>query len=262
MQSTELNYRRFILKVLESEPRLNQAKLAARAQIKSRSFVTDLLKGSKRITPKTLPRFVEALKLKGAQKQLFEFLVMREERDCRPPRLTEEKILESIAKYSQSSEKTRAEILSKKEVVFSSKDVFTVYAALGVPGVGATILEIKQRTMLAESSIKLVLDHLVRHGLLEKIGEKYSVTEANIDLSGLGITFKKSYLESLSEILQRANAMEAGRGDLFYRAALSIDGKRVPELRSRIRELIQEFVNQEQSLEGDQVWKINLAFYR
>jgi uncharacterized protein (TIGR02147 family) len=94
------DYREFLKDYLEktrirNRP-VNLADLARKAQFSSRSFVSDVLRGKRRITPSSLPRFKQALGLTGAWAQYFELLVMLSENDCRPARQTDEKTCEKI----------------------------------------------------------------------------------------------------------------------------------------------------------------------
>ena len=259
------NYREFILVFLgANKKRVNFADLARKMNFSSRAYVSDMMNGHKPMTANAFPRFVTALKLTGLMNQLFQLLVLKEEKHLpRDKSLTNEKILEKIGEIKT---KLRDKYLNpgfQSDLQFISYDVFTVYAALGSQAKGASISEILQRTQIAEQNVASILNSLMGANFVIKKGERFFASNINFDVKNLGnnLGFKQAFVHATHLMTKKAAQMEEHPEDLFFHTAFSVQKNKVPEMRERLQELLYEYLDSEQDEDGDSIQKLTLAFY-
>ena len=265
------NYREFLKTFFEkSQPRnrkANLADLARKAQFSSRSFVSDVLRGKRRITAATLPRFKLALGVTGAWAHYFDLMVMKEETDLRPARLTTEKIDDGLQAVRK---KIRDRFFSEQPIeperlkgLFNSFQVFDVFAAMGSLEAGADLPQILRRTKLPVEIVTSVLENLVNLGFIERRERRYYTSVQNFDLGQLGdqYSFIKAFQQALEALKQRSLKMENSPDTWFFHTAFSIDRSRISEFNKQLKEFIFDFIDERQIEDGDSVMRVTLGAY-
>lgn len=260
------NYREFLLIELSwsrsGKGRPNFAEFARRAELASRSFVSDVVQGKKRITSKSLTNFKRGLRLTGTWVQLFELLVFLEETDIRPVHLQEADITNRIEKLRL---RLRDKLLSNetpgREKSLNSSLVYDIYAALGSDARGASLSEISDRTRHPAEAIAATLGHLIRAGMVELRSHRYFVGMQTLDLEQLGNSsdFQKVFLDSLDRLKANAVRMADHPDDLFFHSVLSVESRKLPELKRKLRDVLYQWMDEHQQDDADAIFRITLG---
>jgi uncharacterized protein (TIGR02147 family) len=163
------DYRSFMRILIEERTRLgfplSYADISDYAGFKSRSFPRDVILGNKRITLRSLAKFVRGLRLDKDCAALFVALVERESSDCRSER-------QSIRAVEQKVQRCRSRIARlgkvsqpEADVLLNSTTLPKVYAALRQVRPGDTQLTISRRCRLKKEDVENSLQRLLAAGL-------------------------------------------------------------------------------------------------
>lgn len=262
---SSLNYRQFLLEVLNSkETRGGLAHLARRSGL-SRSFLSELVQGKKALSLRSFIKLSYGLGFHGDLKTFFTLLVSQEIEEVR-------KTLPTGVKTMNRLEQLRQRLLQKAEgksqVGFQggpalSLDVFCIYAALGPLDSGATLAQIVDRTHFERAQVLRVLKLLCESKVVSKSGEHYVATERTLDLQELGenLGFIQAFSESTLELGKKAQQIAKSPKNLIFFSAVSIDPLKVTEVKDRLRSAILDVLDEFQDDEGLAVKKITLAMY-
>ena len=85
--------------VLRKESGENLSKLSARAGLKSAGFLSDVIKGKKKLSAKSLPPIKDALKVPEGLDQYFEYLVFMEHPEMAPQNLRGDKLAQNFRNF-------------------------------------------------------------------------------------------------------------------------------------------------------------------
>lgn len=265
------NYREFIIKILcngqESIPRGALAKLARKAEF-SRSFLSEVLSGKKKLTLSSFKKISSALKLSNDLIQFFGFLVAEESEDfCRIYfNLSQEKVtlkkqylLKRISQKNLFIEQSQ----NAKTSELLSYDIFCVYAALGTVSIGSDFSEIIKKTNLDPVRIQRSLEKMLELNWVKKINQTYFATERTLDFQQAGndLGFLKAISESTTEISKNINKISENKDNLLFFSALPIHKDRIQEFNSRLRTCLLEIMDEFQDDNGQIIKKINLSSY-
>jgi uncharacterized protein (TIGR02147 family) len=264
------NYRSFIRTIMNDGVRgrkISLQELADRAQLSSKGFVSDLLGGKKRISAKTLPRIVSALRLTGARRRLFECLVYLEEQDLRPPTLRADELPNKIQFY-------RRQLAGKRQVIpdhnkieragrTNSYHSYLVYAALGSGGEAFSALQLSAKAELTVPETKAALNILIDSELVDAEDSKYRARTGDVDFTGLEhyAAFTQVFASALKELHARGREMSKFPKVLFLFTAFSLSQEREKEFRERLRALVLDFVDAEQVDDGEKVKKLIVGLF-
>ncbi len=259
------NYREFLKNYMQHGRKrpITLAEVARRAKLSSRSFVANILSGERRITPATLPKFKEALGLTGRWAKFFDYLVMLDEADCRPIRVTEQ---ECKTKLETLRNKLTGELSAPKDRsyrLFSSQYVFDLYAALGSPEAGADMALLQKRTRLGPEMISPILNRLEETGHIVQRNGRYYAISGDLDLEKLGndFEFNQSFQGALETLRNKSRKMSEHPDCLFFHTAFMVPHDRIPILKTKIREAILETIDQQQVDDGESVVRVTLGYY-
>ena len=251
------NYRDFIRSALEKNgfrgTRTNYAAFARKSGFSSRSYPRDVLAKKKRITLASLPKFIRGLGLTGDSKEYFQFLVAFEEHDIRPD-LSKEQILKKLLTL-------RERIRSQKKVIQLSVQGYEnyerwqrVFAGLGSLEEGASLEEIQVRTKYSKATCLEILNQMQDHKIINHdLGtNRYYVTTLNFHIPGVN---KSSHMQMhFKQLLTSADAhmkdtFESGEF-LFFESLFSVDKARLPELKTELRKVLLDFVENSENSSG------------
>lgn len=241
--------------------KINYAELSRKAKYASRAHLYELMTGKKKISLPVVDRLVEALKLKGEDKKFF-LLLARKEFDSLQPNdldISINQLRHKLIKQIQAAKSP--ELISE---LFSGYHIYSIYAALGSPDTGASMKELKARTSVSELILKEVLDKLIKIDYVTFDSNRFYLKNNALDLNELGtsINFKETFLMAIREIKIKAEKMENFKDDLYFHTAIPIKTGTQILLKEKLRELIIDFVNQNDVSNGDEIIHINLSAYR
>lgn len=246
----------------------NLSAFSRRAGFASRSFIVELLSRKKRLTQRSLPKTIQALKLKTDLKILFESLVMLEEKDLRPAGLNDADIarkIELLRRRLLSKSNNEANInLIKSDELFSTRAVFPVYAALGSLNKGATLAEIYSRTGVDAMTIINMLNRMIGKGFVRKEKDRFFATDIHFCLESLceNVGFRTIYKQSLEDIAKVVDVKKNDSTYLFLHSSFSVRSENLPALKAKLQHVVQEFIAEESFDDGDCVTNLTVGFYR
>lgn len=244
----------------------NIAALSRKAGFSSRSFIGDVIDGRRRLSARSYPKLARALALPIRLKSYFHLLVIRDERELnfenlRPDQI-EAKILDVRAKLNSQLAKEESE-REAATVLFKGRDLLDCYAALGPSGRGAAVTEVSKKTGLPADACTHALRFLVARGVVTENDGRFHATNSLFFVKDLGEDkgLKSCYLQSLDELKRKANIGFNSKDNAFFQFIYSLDRSRLPELKQRLWELLQEFVETSENSEGDGIGKLVIGLY-
>lgn len=268
-----LTYREFIVTCIEVRSqngrRFGYSDIARKASFKSRSFPRDVTLGSKKLTPASLEKFILGLGLKGTLAEYFKTLVEIEIPECRNYKFQFEKaenklrnLRSRLLKKSHSVSNSTTE-KQNPDAPFELSAIPKVYAALGVPDIGATVHELRQRTELPSIQIHPILQKLLAAGLIRKNKDRFIAQENHLNLPDLkqSAIFKQFFLNSLVEASQKARTHFNSDENLFFSSSFSIKKSDLPSLKNDLRETLLRYVDDSEKPQGDKVVSLACAMF-
>lgn len=253
------SYRAFLGAYFEASrsggARLSYSAFARKAGFAARSYPRDVVAGHKRITARSLPRFLKALGLKGELRNYFTLLVALEEPELNPENHEAAEIrtrLERIRKrYSARDESAR---MQTREV-YGRRGWLEVFASLGSRDEGASVDEILARCHMPREDCARVLGELTALGVarFEPDSGRYKPDNAHLIFEGLGgdAYFKDFFASSVHHIAFDARHRFKNEDRLFLSSVFSVRRQRLPALKKELRELLTRFVDGSEDPQGD-----------
>ncbi len=266
------DYRDFIRATVEHLRKTQGATLAGisrKAGFASRGFLGDLICGRRRLTALSFARLKKGLMLSGFRAQLFEYLVALEERDVNFNNLSVDDLWRRISKLKLKLEMQSSARLSSShgeidlDNLLFRPEVYAVYASLGTQEHGASLLEITRRARLDVLSCRDLIMKMVHIGFVQQREDHYFASRSIAEIFDLGKkeSFRRMYSALVHDLQLRTTRTLNSEQEYFYCGALSVNGKRLPEFKARLRDLISEFLDDIQDDKGDLIAKIVLGFY-
>jgi uncharacterized protein (TIGR02147 family) len=264
------NYREFILSCIEIRNkkgrRFGYSDIARRGAFKSRSFPREVALGKKNLTHSSLQKFVIGLGLKGILAEYFRALVELETPECRTQNFQSDKLENKLRNLrSRLLKKSFANVDTKvSEAPFELAHIPQVYAALGLPLVGATLSEIKKRTSLPIDEIATVIEKLLKSGFIEQQGQRYLAKQNHLNLPGLKQSqiFKEFFLKTVAEASMKARSHFDSDEDLFFSSSFSVKKSDLRQLKNELREVLLRYVDDAEKPQGDSVVSMACALFR
>jgi hypothetical protein len=240
---------------------VNFAEFARRAGFSARSFPRDVALGRRKITRNTVPQFVRGLGLYGEWADLFALMVDRDLLE-KSKNLSLEKSIHHRLKHLQQQLTLKKPERFKGQIPMLSYWA-EVYAALGSVESGATLDDVAMRTHLPVSRIKTILDKMIGQSMARHDQQRYF--PISFHLAFLGKDQRDSaqqyYLDSLKSLQIRAKERFRDSSQTLYRSiVVSVDRERIPELRNRLDELLNEFTAYAESPEGNRISRFVVGF--
>ena len=235
---------------------LSYSSIARKAGFQSRSYVRAIALGKKKISAKSLHKFITGLGLTGDLAEFFRLLVELNEPQCRMKPTSEDKIkklMENLRTRLLEADKTKK--LKKENSLFQSRHLPKIYAALGTKDHGATIEEIQQRTGIAVSSLKPLLTVLLNAEIIIKSGSSFFPKETHLNLPHLteSEVFREFFLHSLSDASANAQRNLQSETALHFSSCFSVSIQDLPRLKQELRSVLSQFIDRSETPEGNKV---------
>lgn len=237
--------------------RTNYAAFARKAGFSSRSFPRDVIVGKRALTVKSLPKFIRGMQLRGDLKNYFTLLAALEEPDLNEDRLTKIELETQVRKLrarvraKAAGEKTPASSFAKL------KYWQEVFASLGSEEAGASLDEIIARTRLPQAKVQEVLEKMVEQNCVsfDEKELRYRPVQLHLNLQGLGTAefFKLHLQDRLQKINHAVKTDLSSPNRLLFDSVWSIEEKRLPEFKQRLRQLVIDFIDETEKSDGDRI---------
>ncbi len=246
---------RSFLKVYFHATGIPYAEVARRAGFSSRSYPRDVTVGRRRLTGKALPRLIKGLRLERDQELLLRALFYSENPSEHPDLRPRERWREQVVR---ARERLRRGPLRKVPVAANLDSahsllprdggaLFELVAALGDPGHGSTLEELRGRTGQEPIQMVRLLERLVRVGLVRYSGDerRYAPTAAHLDLSGLpqNEIVREAFLQASRKAVQAAEAQFSKEDALFLTSSVAIPKSRLAQLKQELRKTMLRFID-------------------
>lgn len=244
---------------LNNAPRRNQsyALFAKRAGFASKGFLGDVIHGRKRITARSLPKFIRGLSLSGDETQLFTLLVQQTETDLcdvEPARLEKDlsrlrsKVLARLEAFAQDP----------RQRFYRIRDWPLVYAALGDQTTGATVADVMNRTGITSAErCSRILDSMHKVGVVEEIPERRAFVLRNPHLvfqeGDERSAIREFFLATNEKACQAASANFSEQSSLYFASAVSVRRDDLPRMKAELRELLVRYIDRNEQSDGDVV---------
>lgn len=240
-----------------SNPRFSYGQWSMQCGFKTKSYLRDIITGSKRLAAASVLPVRDSLKVSSAFKDLFLYLVAQEEHDCPVAQDTKSRLNKRVSALQAQIQATQEQNVRVEDELFRNFDWPIVFAGMGTTERGAKLEEIVERANLSESRVLAAISLMVPRGLVEKKGQRFYPTSSAAVLSGLERSaFKDFYIHSLEHTAFQARKSFLKKENLFLSLAFSIDPSKQLELRHRLEQLLHEFSDEAESAEGKKVVRL------
>lgn len=251
------SYRDFIrlFFITKSRP-LSYRQFANRAGYASKSHVSEIISGRKRMTLGSFPKVVRGLGLDETRADFFYCLIALEEPDFRQGKsLThfESRLLKLKKRIVGAGESTWFSNETAAADITLQENCTDVCVAIGDPVKGATEEEIGRKTALPIAKINEALNKLLSGGLVrkdKKTGRYHNIPPAsNIRHSYKDAPYQE-YVQRCSEkaIKRMPSALESEC--LYSTQTITINRDRLPSLREKLNQMIRECADDADQADG------------
>jgi len=247
--------------IKERNPRFTVRALAQKLQLKSHSHLSRILSGSKPVPLGYLPVFVHVFKLKKAEMQFLEYLIM----------LDQSKTEEEITFY----ENRLREIQKRSKIKFSYTDknyylmhpLYPILLELTETKDFIHDLEwIKRRIPFktSKNEISLAIDFLKKNGLLTENNNCLTRTYQHMKTLDDNVDkIVKSYHKSILNFAEMALENCPLDMRMFNNFCLPITSQKLQQIKNRIKDFTEDLITEIEadSGEGDEVYQLNINFF-
>jgi hypothetical protein len=258
------SYREFARAWIEERSRIRRfgyADIARIGKFASRSFPRDVIRGSKRLTPRSLEKFVVGLGLRGDLAEYFRALVEKEEAECRTAGATLERIEKQTAGIrARLAKRASTTSIPNEEAIFE-EDFPRIYASLGSSESGATVGEIARRSGLPTRNLREAISRLVDRRVIIQRGIRYSAAEGHLNIEGLRGkgAFQKRFARNTRRAIDSLETKLASDSCLFLTSTYSVRSGELPVLKEELRRILQKYVDGAECAEGDRVVELTVS---
>jgi len=227
--------------------------------------MSELVTGRKGLSRDSVRRIKEALRLPKAYARLFDLLALYGEPQLRSRQMEAHAIQQKIVNLRDDLKKLNDQTINirNQRRVVGQPELFQTFAALGSRKIGASLIEIRQRTGIDEATIRTCLSILENEGIIEKLSERYHVIVSQVDLFGLngsdgldGLIFR-----TCGDIQDRRKEILADKHNLVFYSCFSVKQSQLDVIRERIRDAIFNVLDDVQDDDGDHVMQFFFAGY-
>jgi uncharacterized protein (TIGR02147 family) len=260
------NYREFLADYYESKksanPNFSHRLFARLAGLSSPSHLLMIIKGSRNLSLKTIPKFAEGLKLNQKEKRYFEILVhfnQTEDLSLKARCFTDMMQLKGTLKGLRALEKERFEFLSKWYVV-------AIYVLLDVVDFRPDPVWISRKLgrKISPTQAKEALENLEKIGMIVPdpvrgfSQSSGAITVADDTRSIAVFKYHQEMIKLASEALKFNNQDERE----FNGATIAFPKEKLPELKERIRVFRKEINQLASSFRGaDEIYQLNIQLF-
>ena len=240
-----------------SNPRFSYGQWSSQCGFKTKSYLRDIIGGTKRLAAASVLPVRDSLKVSAAFKDLFLYLVSQEENDCPVTQETKSRLNKRVMALQSQVKFKENQNAQVQDELFQNFDWPIVFAGLGTTERGSKLEEIVARSGLSESRVLAALSLMTQRQLVDKKGHRFYPTSSSAILSGLERSaFKDFYIHSLENASFQARKNFMKKENLFFSLAFSIDPLKQQEFRNRLEQLLHEFSDEAESAEGKKVVRL------
>lgn len=254
------DYRSFLSEylILSKESGETMSSLSKRAGLSSAGFLSDVLKGKKDLSAKTLPALKKALKVPEGLDQFFEYLVFQDREELAPAHLGGTKLppalrsLRSRLKERHGPKKTRDP--KNIEQVMGSLDAHVLFASLE-PNQGLTRAQLQERTGLSASVIESGLRLFDKLQLTYEMDGKIHSQQENFENFGAELNghFQVTFQKALELLGRKAQNIQKNQKDLFYYSAFLVQEESYEKLQLHLQNQLQQELDKSLPVTGERV---------
>lgn len=239
----------------EQGRRYGYSDLSRNSGFVSRSFLRDVVVGSKKLTLDSLSKLNRGMGLSKELTQYFVYLVELELDTCRTDSKSTDEIRKHIKNLKSRILQKERTFLKKADDPFSTDHLPKVFASLGKEETGATATEIITRTRLTNEAVHSALVKLEEMGLVIRKGTRYFSQIHHPSLQHLteSAHFKRFMKHNLSEALSHIEQDYVKAHCLYFNSYFCISSKNAPRFKEELRSLLLKYVDESDEPEGDSV---------
>lgn len=266
------DYRDFLRQVFAFQhqkiPHFSFSYFSKKAGFSSRSFAREVLAGQKRISPKSLPKFLIGMELDKDLSEFFKILVCEQEPDC-------DERKQSARELAQQKEKIKHRLLKLKlapvgdpslpnqdEDFFSIRTWPIVYSCLG-DDKGEPFEKIVHRSGLNRLDVRNALRGMMQKDMIhfDDAAQTYHAKDFHLVIKRLGSNqfFRGYFLDCLADVQKRALADFSAKDSLFMQSVFVIQKSKFPELRKALEALLTKFIDDSEIRSGDGVAQLSMG---
>lgn len=240
----------------ESAERLTYAGFARKAGFSSRSFPRDVAVGKRKLTHVSLLKFIRGFELKGDSARLLKALAAIDNPELAPRASNEDERRQEVerirAKLTLRRERLRE---SHESAIYHHRAWPYLFAAIGTPTEGSSLEELTRKTGYSEKECLGALEEMLRHGIIRREAGRYLPSNAHVLFSEelLPGAFQSFYLDTVKKVERRASTAFNDSRQLFFNSVFSVPSNRLPELKTRLKSLLLEFIDRSESPTGEDI---------
>ncbi len=250
--------------VLKNEPGFSYAAFSRRAGFKARSFARELALGNRRPTLATVSNLSRGFRLSPSAKKLLHLMVLIEnpEQDSLGRTQKELERLLEVAKRSWKNRSERKTARNAKSALLPASIWAPVFAALGPDHQGSTPFDLASKTGRRPEDCRETAKTLVAWGMAEERDGRFFPKHRHWVVDPQETLASQEFVVSALEQAQRAVRTDFKNGDaLFHTLYFTIAASAMPELKARLRELLNSFAEKHEKADGDRVATLTCAFH-
>jgi uncharacterized protein (TIGR02147 family) len=243
----------------EADSQFSYAYVAKQCGFSSKSFLKEVIDSKKSLSRQSCEKIIKGLKLPRMIGEYFFYLTAK---DVKFTELSNIEINKELLRL-------KAKLMKQDMTSYVEPDIFRalswpyVYAALGSTDIGATLLDVENRTNLSSSKIQEAISVLLEKKLIYKKTSRYFAKSATAFLDNIGNSdhFKLYFLNSLVEQYQRAKRHFNSKDELFFTMALSVQTKDMPKFKEELQELLDKYTSKIEDPSGDKVISLTCGMH-
>ena len=256
------NYREFLAEAYahlkDSKKNFSLALLASKIGCKSKSYPREVITGRRTLSLDYAEGFAAAFGVKGEAKKLFLKLIELEKSNRK------EAVNEDIREIKARLHNRILHKQKKPQDIFSDGTWIDVYASLGCEIKGSTFEEIQKRTLMPQNSLQVILKAMEKQGLVfsdsNKDRFKPIVRQQFFENLKQDEIFQKRFLNILEKTKNKAKTSIDSETELFQCSTISVKSQDLPQLKSELREVLNKFVQDAETPEGDKLTHLLVSF--
>lgn len=248
---------------LKKEPGFSYAAFSRRAGFKARSFARELALGNRRPTLATVSNLSRGFHLSPRAKKLLHLMILVENpaQDAFGRTKSELKGLLETTKRSWKTQSERKTARNAKGALLPASVWAPVFAAIGPEELGSTPEELASKTGRSSVDCISVARTLVSWGMAHEAEGRFFPKYRHWIVDPKETLASKEFVISALEQAQRAVMADFDRKEaLFHTVHFTVAVSAMPELRDRLRELLNSFAEKHERSDGDRVATLTCAF--
>lgn len=221
----------------------------------SRSFLKDVTLNKKNLSLESAQKLIKGMSLTGDLAHLFKCMIELSwaEKDNNEKQI--QKLNKSLTNLKSRIENKNSKLKQSGNDIYRYFQAPAIYAALGSPKEGASVLEIQNKTSVTPDVILPVLSKFIELNVVEKRKDRFFTNNNHLDFLGFGDKsfFQKYYLHTLQKVEKKASQNFSSPEELHFTSTFSIKKSDLPLMKEELRSLLLKYVDDFETASGDQV---------